>query len=62
MNATLRPLRLTERPSVSKRTARRKPLTAVQIERMLRADGFKPTDQVMKRSLAAAGHLGMPAE
>jgi len=38
------------------------PLTAAQIERQLRQEGFRPTDPLTRRRLAKAGCLGLPGE
>jgi hypothetical protein len=37
-------------------------LTAAQVEKELRAQGFKPTGIETKRLLQASGHWGMPDE
>ena len=37
-------------------------LTARDVERMLREDGFRPIDVKTKQQLISAGHWGMPTE
>ena len=37
-------------------------LTARDVERMLRADGFRPVDSKTKKRLIASGNWGMPNE
>jgi len=62
MNATAKPLRNAKVPALPRPERNWKRMTGAEIERMLRRDGFRPTDAETKRRLQAAGHWGMPEE